>query len=241
MLEGRTVVVTGTSRGLGAALVSAFASTDASVFSITRSDATGASGSGQESGNVYISDVTEQAGVERVFEDIVQRTGSIDILFNNAAVYPKVSFLEESFQDWMEAITINLGGVANCCKAALPYMIKSGYGRIYNIGSWADVAPIPKSSAYATSKGGLHALTKSIAADIMDLDLDIEVHEWIPGHLNTRMSDFTGIDPAVSAGWALDMVQSQASSRNCIFENDREFVPAKGIRARIRDAIYFWR
>ena len=79
---------------------------------------------------------------------------------------------------------------------------------------------------------------KAIAADIRPLQADIEVHEWIPGHLRTRMSDFTGLDPAVAAEWGVQLVSMpHARTRNCIFENDREWLPPKGLKQRIKDRL----
>jgi NAD(P)-dependent dehydrogenase (short-subunit alcohol dehydrogenase family) len=101
-----------------------------------------------------------------VVNETKSRFGRIDILFNNAAIYPKVSFLEESAQDWARAIDVNVNGVANCCKAVLPLMIAAGTGRIYNIGSFADLNPIENSAAYSASKGAVRALTKAIARDL---------------------------------------------------------------------------
>jgi NAD(P)-dependent dehydrogenase (short-subunit alcohol dehydrogenase family) len=110
------------------------------------------------------------------------------------------------------------------------------------VGSWADVAPIESSAAYSASKGALHALTRAIAADIGPLGLDIEVHEWIPGHLNTRMSEFTGMDPAVSAAWGLALAREvRADHRSRIYENDREWLPPKPLKQRLKERVLFWR
>jgi gluconate 5-dehydrogenase len=189
-----------------------------------------------------LADVADPSSVASAFESIQRKFGGVDVLFNNAAVYSKVNFLEESPEDWMRDVAINLGGVSNCCKAVLPIMIGAGHGRIYNVGSFADYAPIEKSSAYSTSKGGLHALTRSVAVDIAHLGLDIQVHEWVPGHLNTQMSDFTGIDPAVSAAWALGIVEADAASAPCVvYENDRELVLTRSLKQRLLAKLAFWK
>ncbi len=244
-MNNQVVVITGVSRGLGRALVDAFADEGATVIGFARSKEAIDSIASQLSGKKfhgYLVDVSNGDAVQKAVSDIISRFGQIDVLFNNAAVYPRAHFLDESWEDWMLAMAINLGGPSNCAKAVLPYMISAKRGKIYNVGSWADRSPIPNSSAYSTSKGGLHPLTKSIAADLDDRDCEgVEVHEWIPGHLNTRMSDFTGIDPAVSARWAVDIVQMPSQRRHSIFENDREWFPPKGLRARVKDALFFWK
>ncbi len=185
-------------------------------------------------------DVSDNAAVEHAVQQAVSLYGGIDVLFNNAAVYPKVSFLDETPEEWTRAMGANVNGMAYFCKAVLPIMIRAGTGRIYNLGSWAYLGPIPKSAAYSASKGAVHTLTRAIAEDVGQLDTDVQVHEWIPGHLKTQMSDHGGIDPHISAGWAVDMVRNDAASKPCvIFENDYEWIPPKRIKDRILDLLLF--
>lgn len=227
------IVITGINGGLGQALAKTFLQNGMRVAGIGR-QADPIIRCSSDRFAYWQANIADPDQVVRTFESIVSSFKRVDVLFNNAAVYPKVSFLEQSTADWANALAINVNGVAFCCHAALPIMISQGRGRIYNVGSFADLAPIAKSSAYSASKGALHALVKGVAADLAPLQLDVQIHEWIPGHLNTRMSDFTGIDPAISAGWALQMVTADNASRNgCIFENDREWIPAMGMKQRI--------
>jgi NAD(P)-dependent dehydrogenase (short-subunit alcohol dehydrogenase family) len=245
MLNDKVVAITGAGSGLGRALSIQFAEQGCRVVGFGRRQSSLEETKSKAAAGRFeyrVVDVKDFAAVESAVRDIVARHGRIDFLFNNAAVYPKVSFLEESAQAWAEAIAINVNGPANCAKAVLPFMIEAGFGRIYNVGSFADGAPIPRSAAYSCSKGAIHALSKAIAADIADLGHDIEVHEWVPGHLNTQMSGFTGIDPAISAQWAVTLVQRPSSAgRSLLFVNDREMAPPKGIRQRIKEKLFFWR
>ncbi len=243
MLDGKVVVITGAGGGLGKELVKAFLEQGCKVAAIARSGDPFAANapSAKDRYAFFQADVANFAQVAQAVEQIISRFGQIDVLFNNAAVYPKVSFLKESADEFNAAIGINVGGVANCCKAVLPNMIKNGFGRIYNVGSFADYAPIPKSAAYSASKGALHGLTKGIAADVDELNLNIQIHEWMPGHLNTQMSDFTGIDPALSASWAMSIVRNDnASKKNSVFENDHEWFPPKSLKQRIKSKLMFW-
>lgn len=248
VLENKTVVVTGAGGGLGTELVRQFLDEGCSVAALVRSTRSLEELKQKmpsEKLMAFEVDVSNSDNVSECFNALAEKFGGVDILFNNAAVYPKVNFLEESPEQWKKAIEINLGGVSNCCKAVLPQMIEKGFGRIYNLGSFAGISPIANSSAYSCSKAGLGALTKSIARDVETRhpDIDIEIHEWIPGHLNTRMSDYTGLDPALSASWGVRIARGeiQASSKCSIFENDHEWLPPKRLKQRIKDRVLFWR
>jgi NAD(P)-dependent dehydrogenase (short-subunit alcohol dehydrogenase family) len=245
LLEGKIVVVTGAGGGLGRELAKAFCARGAVVMGLGRArgkldETASAIGAGQF--EAYCTDVSDFAQVESTVSQILEKHGRVDLLFNNAAIYPKVNFLVEPAPDFAHALLINVAGVANTCKAVLPSMIDNGFGRIFNLGSWADRAPIADSAAYSAAKGALHALTKAIAVDIAHRDADIEVHEWLPGHLNTQMSDFTGMDPAVAAEWAVEIASKpHASRRSCIYEHNREWQPPKSLKQKLLSKILFWK
>jgi short-subunit dehydrogenase len=121
-------------------------------------------------------------------------------------------------------------------------MIENDFGRIFNVGSWADREPIADSAAYSATKGALHALTKAIAVDVARHDVDVEIHEWLPGRLNTQMSDFSGKDPAVAAQWAVQIAsRPHASKKNCIYEHDAEWQPPRSLKQRLLSRILFWK
>ncbi|MEQ8483725.1 MAG: SDR family oxidoreductase [Pseudomonadales bacterium] len=238
----RVTLITGVSHGLGRALAEAFLSCGDIVVGISRTP--GEDLAISESGSKYLhiqTDVAVASEVANAFGQVSKDIGRLDVLFNNAAVYPRVSFLDESTEDWANTVAINLNGVANCCKAALPMMIQAGSGRIFNVGSFADVSPIERSAAYSSSKGAVHALTKAIQADIASLGLDIGVHEWVPGHLRTQMSSFTGIDPEIAAQWATQIVSGSPAGTSKLYVNDAEHREPKRIIHRIVDTLAFWR
>lgn len=243
-MSNKTVFITGVSRGLGAALVHQFVQEGHTVCGLTRTADDQAQFQEKYNKEQYlgvVADVGEPKEVTQAVESLINTYKKIDIVFNNAAIYPKINFLEETAEDFLSALVINVGGVANVCKAVLPHMVTQKQGQIYNLGSWADINPAADSALYSASKGSIHALTKAIARDIAPLNLDIEVHEWIPGHLNTRMSDFTGIDPNLSAQWASKIVNSAASTKNVIFENDHEWSPPVPLKKKIKKLFIFWK
>jgi NAD(P)-dependent dehydrogenase (short-subunit alcohol dehydrogenase family) len=243
-LAGKVIVITGAGSGLGRALAVGFAERGAMVAGLGRrqpplSETGALAPSGRFS--AHVADVADALAVDQAMREIAARHGRIDVLFNNAAVYPKLGFLEQDAASWMHALAVNVGGAANCCRAVLPIMMRQGAGRIINVGSFADKAPIPRSSAYAASKGALHALTRAIAADLGEAHAGITCYEWVPGHLKTQMSDFTGMPPEACVEWAARIValpSTGPASRS--FEGDREQLPARSLRSRIASRLRFW-
>lgn len=244
-INDKIIVITGAGSGLGRALSVGLVQRGAVVIGLGSREPplqeTGAL-AGSNRFSWHVADVAEVAQVAHAVQKIKEEFGRIDVLINNAAIYPKISFLEQDAESWMRTIAVNLGGVANCCRTILPLMMHQGYGRIINVGSFADLAPIPDSSAYAASKGGVRALTKAISADLGNAYPDVTCVEWVPGHLNTQMSDFTGMDPAVCVEWAVQLVNLPPGQRRArIFEGDHEHLPPKSLKARIKEKLIFWR
>lgn len=240
-LINKTVVVTGAGSGLGQALCVAFSKEGCQIIGIGRSTE-GLKKTANLAGDAfqyYQADTSDFKQIKNVVSTIIGQFESIDYWFNNAAVYPKVNFLEETSSDFSNTFQINVLGVANCCKAVLPLMIKQNSGCIFNVSSWAHLKPIPNSAAYSSSKGAVHSLTKAIAVDIADTE--VQVHEWIPGHLNTQMSNFTGIAPDVAANWAIELIKMPITKKNTIFQENQEHLPPKRLKERIKSKLLFWK
>ncbi|UTW44882.1 SDR family oxidoreductase [bacterium SCSIO 12696] len=246
MANSKVVVITGAARGLGKELVQEFSANGYSVAAIVRTpesqEALSDLMNSNKSITCHVADVSRAEQVEHAFEEILSVHKHVDVLFNSAAVYPKINFLDESSNDWAEALAVNVNGVVNCCKTVLPSMLERNYGRIFNVGSWAHMGPIENSAVYSASKGCVRALTKAISVDILTRGKNVQVHEWIPGHLNTRMSDFTGIDPRESARWAVNMVENHSTqSESSIFDGAELWVPPKSLKRRVLDKLLFWK
>lgn len=242
-LNDKVVVITGAGSGLGRALAKAFCQEGCQVIGLGRSEKTLQETQSffPDAFTFHVVDVADYSQVNTCVKDMIKTNKQIDYWFNNAAVYPKVNFLDESAEDFANAMAINVNGIANCCKAVLPSMLVAGFGRIFNVGSWADLGPIENSAVYSASKGAIHALTKAIAKDIAHHGKDVLVHEWIPGHLNTQMSGYTGIDPSIAAAYGVGLAQREGDKETYLFQGDKIWQPPLSFKQKIKKKLCFWR
>jgi NAD(P)-dependent dehydrogenase (short-subunit alcohol dehydrogenase family) len=168
---GKNVIVTGASSGIGRETAVLFGSEGAAVVVADIDEAGGkrtveliqdAGGSA----SFVKTDVADSDSVAALVDTTVGRLGSLDILHNNAYWAPLNRPIADTSQDeWERAIGVTLGGVFLGCKFAIPVMIRQGHGIIVNTGSTAGVVASPKFGAYMAAKGGVLALTRSVAFD----------------------------------------------------------------------------
>lgn len=168
---GKNVIVTGASSGIGRETAVLFGSEGAAVVVADIDEAGGkrtveliqdAGGSA----SFVKTDVADPDSVSALVDTTVGRLGSLDILHNNAYWAPLNRPIADTSQDeWERAIGVTLGGVFLGCKFAIPVMIRQGHGTIVNTGSTAGVVASPKFGAYMAAKGGVLALTRSVAFD----------------------------------------------------------------------------
>jgi NAD(P)-dependent dehydrogenase (short-subunit alcohol dehydrogenase family) len=155
------VVITGASRGIGAAAASAFARNGARVFALSRSGTLAPDS--PTNVTALVCDVSEPESVRRAFGAIHAEVGGVRVLVNNAgAIEPigKIGVVDVSA--WASVIRANLEGAFYCIHASLPAMIAAGGGIIINISSGAASRPLEGWSAYCASKAGLAMLTRSV-------------------------------------------------------------------------------
>lgn len=248
MLKSKLVIITGAGSGLGRALAAEFSKAGSitiglgrSIESLEETQRLIAQNNPQADFSYYQTDVSKFDQLQKTVGTILEKHGHIDYLFNNAAVYPKVNFIEESAEDFAQALAINVTGVSNGCKAVLPAMLKQKSGRIYNLGSFACIGITENSALYSASKAAVRALTQAIALDIAHHNTDVQIHEWVPGEVNTQMSDYSGVDPTLSASWAVALSQLDNGKKNCIFNCDHEWLPPKSLKERVISKLLFWK
>jgi len=197
VFDKQVVVVTGGGGGIGRALCIGFAAEGASVVAIGRR-----SGTLEETARLCSRPITtvcvdlrQKDACFRAIEEIIATHGRIDVLVNNAAVSGGGLFLERPFQEWADAIALNVVATAACCKAVLPQMIRQGHGRIITLTTRLAGMRSYGGSSYSASKAAVSALTRCIAAELGDRHPNVLINDLIPGPTKTGMSK-SGQDPA---------------------------------------------
>ncbi len=235
------VIVTGAGSGLGRALAVAFCAEGFTVAGTGRRPDALEETRALCRGGTFLPtplDVSDAQEVARVFTTLNAENGPIAILVNNAAVYPHRDLLDETPESFLHSVNINLGGVLTCSLAALRAMTETGRGRILNVSTFADLAPLPASSAYAVSKGAARILTRAMVADLADRFPGIVISDWMPGMLQTGMGIPEGLPPAQAACWGVALARSSDPSlTGTIFEMDREVLPPRGLKSRVKDML----
>ncbi|MFB3829530.1 MAG: SDR family NAD(P)-dependent oxidoreductase [Bryobacteraceae bacterium] len=189
-LTGQTAAVTGAATGIGEAVARRLARAGAAV-AVADLDMDGAAKVAQSIGGGSFAvalDVTRRGSVEGAVQEILGRTGRIDIWVNNAGIAGRAAPLwDQTDEDWRRIIAINLDGVFYCCRAVIPHMRSRKYGRIVNIASIAGKEGNPNMTGYSATKAGVIAFTKSLGKEVATEG--ICVNAVAPAVVRTRILD----------------------------------------------------
>ena len=193
-------VVTGASRGLGRAMAVALAEAGADVSLAARAkpDLEETARQVERQGTralVLPTDVADYASVERLMGETVLALGRLDIVVNNSGIAKVAPVAEASLDDWQAILGVNLSGVFHGCKAAAPYLIRQGSGKIINLSSVLAAAGLPGYSMYAATKGGVISFTKALAVEWARHN--IQVNAIAPGWFITDMNEAAFANPKV--------------------------------------------
>lgn len=204
-LQDKVVLVTGASRGIGAAAARAFTKAGALVGMMAR-DESAVNALAAEIGGLALSgDVAQAVDMKRAVARMCDRFGRLDVLVNNAGIIgPIAGIAAASVDEWGQAIDINLKGVFHGMHAALPVMRAQGGGTILTVGSGAAHAPQQGWSAYCASKAGAWMLTRAL--DHEARGDGIRAISLSPGTVATDMQDSirkSGINPVSQLDWSV--------------------------------------
>lgn len=175
--KNKTVLVTGSSQGLGAEMIKAFSDEGANIVINYNNNKQLALELLQQIGNnnsiAVKADVSKSAEVKDMFEKILTKFGGLDILVNNAAIYRDSTVWKMSESDWDSVIDIDLKGVFNCTKFASDIMRKNTFGRIINISSVVAQTSSFGTSNYAAAKSGILGFTKGVATELAKKNITV--------------------------------------------------------------------
>lgn len=205
-MKGKVVVITGASRGIGAAAVRAFSGAGARVAALARSEAQVAELAAELGPDVMAlgCDVADWASVQAAINAVNARFGRIDVLVNNAGVIDPIARLTDADPaTWGQSIDINLKGVFHGMKAVLPQMRAQGSGTIITVSSGAATNPLEGWSAYCAGKAGALMLTR--AAHLEEGPNGIRILGLSPGTVATDMQvkiKASGVNPVSQIDFA---------------------------------------
>lgn len=189
--SGRSAVVTGGGKGIGAAICRALTMDGCSVVINYMSSADEAAALCEElsavnpNTSIYQADVTDFSQMKKMMDDTACRLGRVDILVNNAGLTRDGLMMLMPEKDWMDVIDVNLRGVFNASKSVLPHMIAQRRGVIINIASLSGIDGLAGQANYAAAKGGVIALTRSLSKELARFG--IRINAVAPGAIETDM------------------------------------------------------
>jgi NAD(P)-dependent dehydrogenase (short-subunit alcohol dehydrogenase family) len=191
-LTGKHAIVTGGTRGIGAAISRALLAHGARVTALGRSAA----------------DVTDPEAVSQAFA----AAGHIDILVNSAGQASSAPFLKTDAELWRRMIAVNLDGTFHCIRAALPGMLEAGWGRIVNIASTAGLVGYGYVSAYCAAKHAVIGLTRALALEVATKG--ITVNAVCPGFTDTDMLKEAVANIVAKTGRTAEQTRTELVARN---------------------------
>ena len=198
----KTVLVTGASRGIGKAVAIKFAKKGYNVVisCVHRAEQLEQTRREIESFQspclAYLGDMGDLKSCETLLSQIRSRFGGVDVLVNNAGISYIGLLQDMSSEDWERMLHVNLTSVFNCCKLAIPYMVRQKQGKIVNVSSVWGVVGASCETAYSATKGGINALTKALAKELAPSN--IQVNAVACGAIDTEMNQWMEEDELIS-------------------------------------------
>ena len=186
-LSGRRVLITGGGSGIGLATAAMLVEEGARVGILDR-DPVGLRAASERNGDqvvTRVADVTAETDVKSAIDEIADALGGLDGVVNSAGIDFIRPFLETSSSDWNRIMAVNVTGPFHVCQAALRHLKASGFGTIVNVSSAAGLRPLEDRTAYCASKAALIMLTKTLAAELSEVNVRANV--ICPGIIETPL------------------------------------------------------
>lgn len=191
-LRNKVVLITGAGKGIGYETAKVFASQKTKLAVISRSEEDLVKleqevGLDADYFFAMAGDVSDPQVVIQFVDEVIQRFGRIDVLVNNAGIRFRKKFLEITYEDWQHVMNVNLGSTFLFCQEVGRHMLSQGSGRIINMASIVGTLGLPELVGYAASKGGIISLTKSLALEWAENNINVNV--IAPGFCKTSYSE----------------------------------------------------
>ena len=224
LLEDKVAIVTGAATGIGEGVARLFADEGAHVYVLDLNGAGAcavASSIGESGGSAlwFESDVRRPETVRPAVDDAIQRFGRVDILINNAGIYPRQRFLDMTERQWDEMQDVNIKGVFHCTKLVLPHMVRQNFGHIVNISSVTFHIGSLNLSHYVASKGAIIGLTRTLAREVGEYG--VHVNCITPGAVKTesesRIATQAQVDEVVALQSLRRRILPLDIARACLF------------------------
>lgn len=234
----KTVLITGASKGIGAATAILFAEKGYNVILNYNSSAESAlllEHSLKDNGYsalAYSADVSKSNDVARMVNDVISRFGKIDVLINNAGIAQQKLFTDISDSDWDKMVSVNLTGTFNCCRAVVPYMVREKRGCIINTSSVWGMTGASCEVHYSAVKAGIIGLTKALAKELGPSG--IRVNCVAPGVIGTRMNSGLSVEDLANLAdetplGRIGKTQEVAATSLFLASDDAEFITGQVI------------
>lgn len=161
-VEGKVVLIAGGSGALGRTVTPAFARSGARVITADRNPPP----EQVAAGNAMKADVTDEAAIRRLVDDVIKTAGRLDVLVNLVGGFAMGRLVDTDVSLWQRMLTMNVTSAFLLSKAVLPHMVERGTGRILHVAAWAAVEPFPGAAAYLVAKSSLLALIRVLALEL---------------------------------------------------------------------------
>ena len=193
--DKKVVLIAGGAGALGGTVTPAFAQSGARVIIVERNpppDQVAA-------GNAMKADVTDDAALHRLVDDVIQRAGRLDVLVNLVGGFAMGRVVDTDVSLWQRMLTMNVTSAFLLSKAVLPHMMERGTGRILHVAAWAAVEPFPGAAAYLVAKSSLLALIRVLALELKGSG--VTVNGVLPTTIDTP-ANRASMPEADPSGWA---------------------------------------